>query len=499
MPTFPRIAWFSPVNPVPSGISDYTEELLPYLTAWAQVDLIVDDGVEPTNPHLVEHLEVVPVSRFEARRRRVAYDALVYHMGNSPAHAYVYEAIQRWPGILVLHDLVLHHFFLWYAFNRGRPELYLDALARRGEAGRRVAERMSRGQLLDAAFDHPLVELILPYARGVLAHSRYVLEAVAPLAPDLPRARVPMGVPPQPALDRSAARRALGVPEEALVVASFGHANPYKRLETALRAFRALVEDRPDARFWVVGSLSPHLDLRETVSRLGLDGRVRLWGHVPRPVYYAAMAAADLAVNLRHPSAGETSASLLRLLAAGLPTLVSDTAAFAELPRHVVAHVPVGPLEEPTLTALLRHLAAWSELRRALGAHARAFVAAEHTLEASAAAYARVLSAWTGIPFRRLREPLWSVEVEVGDPPPRPAEGAREGPWSSVLARVGDALAGWGVGEDEEGLLTPVARALAELGYGEEEEVDGDGLSSRPIAEKTPGLSERDRGPKERG
>ncbi len=39
---------------------------------------------------------------------------------------------------------------------------------------------------------------------------------------------------------------------------------------------------------------------------------------------------------LRHPTAGETSASLLRLLGAGRPTLVTATGSFAELPPTIV-------------------------------------------------------------------------------------------------------------------------------------------------------------------
>src|SRR5687768_12209095 len=108
----PRIAYCSPVNPAPSGISDYSEELLPYLGQYAEVTLFVEDGLRPTNPRLAQHLEVLPLRRLERELRRRRYAGLVYHLGNSPAHAGIWRAAQRLPGVIVLHELVLHHFML---------------------------------------------------------------------------------------------------------------------------------------------------------------------------------------------------------------------------------------------------------------------------------------------------------------------------------------------------------------------------------------------------
>src|SRR5687768_11472148 len=107
----PRIAWFTPLRPVESGISLYNEELLPILAAVWTVDVYVDD-YRPT--HLVEtgSLRVRPARDFRAAQRRFPYDAVVYQMGNSPAHAYMYETALEVPGILVLHDTLLHHLIM---------------------------------------------------------------------------------------------------------------------------------------------------------------------------------------------------------------------------------------------------------------------------------------------------------------------------------------------------------------------------------------------------
>ena len=77
-----KLAYFSPLNPQASGISDYSEDLLPYLAAHAEIDLFVD-GFRPSNPNIATqfrcfdyHREPSALDHF-ARRRRGRY-----HMGN---------------------------------------------------------------------------------------------------------------------------------------------------------------------------------------------------------------------------------------------------------------------------------------------------------------------------------------------------------------------------------------------------------------------------------
>src|SRR6185436_16388678 len=94
-----RIAYLSPLNPAPSGISDYSEELLPYLAQYADITLYMDAGLHPSNQTLARYLEVRPVGRLARDQRRRPYDAIVYHMGNSPLHAWIWDALQRVPGV----------------------------------------------------------------------------------------------------------------------------------------------------------------------------------------------------------------------------------------------------------------------------------------------------------------------------------------------------------------------------------------------------------------
>ncbi|MFN8515890.1 MAG: glycosyltransferase family 4 protein [Chloroflexia bacterium] len=329
---------------------------------------------------------------------------MIYQMGNSPAHAYMYDLALREPGILVLHDVVLHHLRLWMAVNKGRARRreYADDLARLyGTAGAELARAVLRGQTPATLFDYPLVEPVIDAARAVIVHNEASAERVRGLRPAARVCVVPMGVPLPQLPPRDEARERLGVTPEAFVVVSHGHVNPYKRLDVALRSFRRLLDERPDALFLIAGSVAPQLgtSLDRQIRYLGLGERVRRLGFVAPGTVDDLLAAADCCVNLRYPSAGETSASLLRIMGAGLPVLVSDAASFRELPDGCCAKIPVGPIEEALLAEYLIALARDEPLRASIGAAAREFVAERHSMERSAEGYLATLGEVLGRPL----------------------------------------------------------------------------------------------------
>lgn len=471
-----RIAYCSPVNPVESGISDYSEELLPYLGQYAEVVLFVERGLVPANLQVREHLTIRTLDELPDLQRKQPFDAVLYHMGNSPAHGTIYELLQRIPGVVVLHDWVLHHFKLWHAAER-RKDIgeYLREMQRRYGGhplgmGERVARKMSRGQLQDAAFQFPLVEDVIERAQGLIGHSRFVVEQARALRPSLAAAVVPMGVPLPPALPRDEARQQLGLPLDAPIWASFGHINPYKRMESALRAFRRFRTEYASARYILVGSVSPSYDLAALIRRLGLDDAVVVTGYAPRADFERYVAAADLCLNLRWPTAGETSASLLRLLGAGRPTLVSAVGAFVELPDDVCAQVDVDWSEAALILAYARLFQQQPAVAVQLGNNARAFVAREHTLQGAAQGYIRFLAdrfGWGEMP--RLRDVLWQVEDAEAAPIAAPAQAEPAGvaalpaPIATTIAEVGAAAAEIGVQETDEHLLGDVAATLGDL------------------------------------
>ncbi len=449
-----RIAYASPFNPVASGISDYSEELVPYLGCYVELTLYHDDGLRLSNLMLGKHCELRPLSRLERDQQRKPYDAIIYHMGNSAAHHAIWHTMQRVPGIVVMHEYVLHHFMLqYYATSLGAIERYRAEAARRyGPEGERIANLMMHGRFVEAAFELPFCEDVLNTAQGLIAHSHYVLARAAAIRPDLPMGLVPMGIPLPALINKAVARARRGLPSQAPILASFGHINPYKRLEAALRAVRQLRERYPTLQYMLVGSVSPNFQLQSLIERLGMQDYVYTTGFVDRAAFEDYVAATDICLNLRHPTAGESSASLLRLLGAARPTLVTSSGSFTELPADVAAQVDPDASEDELIQAYCILLLEQPHIAVALGLAARRFVEQKHSLDSSAAAYMRFLAQRYGwAEPTTLRPPLWN-------PAPAPAD------LLAALAPTPVQIQAVAASQSQSALVSTTAIAAAEIG-----------------------------------
>lgn len=442
-----RIAFCSPINPVASGISDYSEELLPYLGQYADITVYHDSSITPSNTQLLTHMSVRPLNQLIADQHRQPYDAIIYHMGNSAAHSEIYTIAQQLPGIVVLHDLVLHHFLLQYYANTIKDlDAYQHLVAHYyGAPGVDVATRTMRGVLDDTVFAMPLCQPILAHATAVISHSQYVADAVNGMLPQLPVYVVPMGVPILPQRDATALRYQLGFGDDAFVLASFGHVNPYKRTDQVLRALRTLRRAGVNAHYIVVGSISPSVPHKRMIMRTNTQDAVHITGYVSAAEFNAYVDVADVCINLRHPTAGETSASLLRLLAAGKTTLITASGSFREIPRDTAIHVPLDQHEGDFLAAALYLCYQHREFLIQVGQNARNYVQAHHTLAQSAATYTQVLCQHLGWqPLTPHRAVLWDVHAPAATPLPplRPQKITPDATRELVLTHHDTALAG---------------------------------------------------------
>lgn len=376
-----RLAYVSPFPPQPSGVSEYSAELVPYLAQGLDLTLVTD-GVTVTAPAL-RALPQMDLRTFAARARE--FDAALYHIGNAPLYANFYEMALRVPGLVVLHDLVLHHLRAWQTLERGDRAAYFAAL--RNAYGEDVAAQAQSNSAALDRFDFPLSEELAQHARGVIVHSEYAANLVRRAAPGVPVAHVPMGVALPPVISKDAARARLNLAADGFIISAFGQVHPHKRITVALEAFAELLPQHPNAQMLLIGSPSPNYDVRAIIASLGLGSAVRAVGYVEWEDYQNYIAASDVCLNLRYPTAGETSASLLRLLAAGRVTFVTRAGAYAELPGSVCVQIEPDAHEKRLLVEYLNYFAAHPAAAAALGARARAHVAANHTLARAAQGY----------------------------------------------------------------------------------------------------------------
>lgn len=458
-----KLAFFSPLNPVQSGISDYSEELLPYLAHYADIDLYIADYT-PTNKAISEKFAVYPANRFLKQAGR--YDNFLFHMGNSAAHSYIYKALQETEGrgTLVLHDFVLHHFLIGEYLNNGKAQEYIRQMGLRyGAAGENLAREVIKGRFAEALFHYPLNETAIEKAGSVLVHSEYARQLILKNYAEKPVGVARMGVPLPPAISKAEARARLDLPQDEFIIVSLGHLNPYKRLDSVLWAYRAFRRDYPQSRLVLVGSESPNYNVRAMIHALGLTANVQLTGYAAFETLEAYTAAADCCVNLRYPTAGETSASLLRIMGAGCPVFVSRTGAFEELPDDTCIKVDVDDIEEELLLEYLRLLAQRPELGAALGERARQHVATEARLTDAAHDYYLFLCKVRGITPSIEVQPAPEVATQVGASSPTPAKISSPIAPSKIsedaqLSELADALAEIGV-EESDPLLDEISQA----------------------------------------
>ncbi|HEX4520351.1 MAG TPA: glycosyltransferase family 4 protein [Gaiellaceae bacterium] len=365
-----KVAYFSPMPPSHSGIADYSALLLPALR---------------------ERIEEIAIA--EPGKRAPSADVALYQIGNSPdAHGWIVDALRKRPGVVVLHELVLHHLISGITLGRGNGRAYLDAMERDfGVTGRLIGLGVL-DNLLPLIWEtqperFPLTGTILDLATGIIVHSEYVERGAREAGYGGPVWRIPHPAWPETEV----------VPEPLSgepLIGCFGHLNINKRIPALLQAFSLLRKKKPGARLLLVGEATERFDLDRRLERLGIGGEALIREHrVSEERFESLMAACDVLVNLRSPTMGETSGSVIRGLALGKPMLVSDVGWFSELPDGVALKIPVDDYEVPTIAAALELAVSHAA---ELGSAAREYIRTGHDLDASADAYTKALEEAAG-------------------------------------------------------------------------------------------------------
>ena len=349
----------------------------------ASVDIFsFDDG--PTHP------TTVPVRKFKSsnaltEQTLAPYDVIFYNFGNHiPFHLEIFKTSRRFPGVAVIHDFVMHHFFVGYYLEVHRsPDDYLKALERHytkkiRDTAAAALKRTGPPYFWDsdAVVDCPLFEEVLIGAQGVIAHSEFLREKVARVFGG-PVRKIPLHYK----IDRSAptsSRRQLGIAEDSLLIITIGHANPNKRITSTLDALGQIRNSVGPFEFVIAGSCagSYRNEIDAAIRRNKLENVVKVAGEVSDEALRGYLAAADICVNLRYPAMEGASASAIEEMLFGKPIIVANVGFYAELPVDCVVKVEPNSPEE--LRGALKDLAANKQRRERLGRAALAFAQKEY-------------------------------------------------------------------------------------------------------------------------
>jgi glycosyltransferase involved in cell wall biosynthesis len=358
------VGFFAPLPPARTGVADYAEELLRALRKHGEVKI---DSTA---------------------------DTALYHIGNNQLHGAIYDQALAHPGVVVLHDAVLQHFFL----GRFTAQRYVDEfIFNYGEWTRSLAEDLWKHRARSAAdpryFAWPILKRIATTASAIIVHNPAAATIVQRHAPHARIIEIPhLFVKPETpsGVDALRFRAGLGLGSRTLLVGVFGHQRESKRLPVVLRALQRAWDSGADARLLVAGSFASS-DLQRSLAGQLSDPRILRVGYLPESDFWRYAAAVDLCINLRYPTAAETSGIAIRLMGIGKPVAFSDGAEIARFPENACLRVETGPVEEELLADYIAWLARDREAAEQIGRRAAAHISAHHALETVAKRYWEVL------------------------------------------------------------------------------------------------------------
>lgn len=393
----PRLAYVSPLQPAQSGISDYSAELLPELARHYIIDVVVEQQEPVADPWVVANATQRSLAWFEQHAGE--YDRILYHFGNSHFHQHMFGLLERHPGVVVLHDFFLGHIVAHMDQQGINPGIWVRTL-QRAHGWKALQQRYEAEDVEEVIWEYPCNLDVLQRGLGVICHSHYSRRLAAEWYGAgwgdnwalIPLLRVPTAES-----QRDAARGALGLGDDDLLVCSFGLLGSTKLNHRLLEAFQAspLVHNRR-CRLVFVGEV-PNSDYGEQIRQMlrvpQLRDRVHITGWADEDTYRRYLAATDVAVQLRTLSRGETSGTVLDCMNHGIATIVNANGSMADLPADAVHMLP-DDFETADLRQALERLWSNAPARHALGTRAAQYIRTHHNPRRCADQYAQAIEGY---------------------------------------------------------------------------------------------------------
>ena len=353
------VGWYAPLPGAKSGVADYAAVLEREL------------------------------SRRFALRRLAGGDVNVYQLGNNQLHAGIYAAALAKPGVVVIHDAVLQHFFLG---SLDRATYVEEFVYNYGEWNRGLAESLWERRAQAGAdaeyFRYPMLKRVCERARVVIVHNPAAAAIVRAHAPAVEVVEIPhffeMPAALPPDQEVLTWRESQGVGWGTCLFGVFGFLRESKRIPSVLRAWAQV----PGSALLLQGEFAPGS------APVKCEGVIRA-GYVPEREFWKLASAVDVCVNLRWPAAGETSGIAIRLMGLGKPCIVTAGAEVSRFPAGSCFPVDAGVAEGEMLAAAMGWLAESAVRRREMGRVAGEWMRREHSLGRVVEAYARVIQSFT--------------------------------------------------------------------------------------------------------
>jgi FkbM family methyltransferase len=374
----PKLAYCSPMPPDASGIAYYACNVLDDLALRYDITVVTTSG-STTEPGVASKFRVIGFSEFHSTLSE--YERIMYHIGNNASfHASMLLLLAHRRATLVLHDTFVGD-LLAYFMQQSSPQeperaLSLPDWLNHTDSAQKLAALLFDGYGLGALLVYrrlglaetfrrfPMLSGMLRHAGSVVVHSGHaeseirrfgseqfidrprLMRTMLPRVPERSLDGKPRGL--ADVVSRQLDRRSLGLRESDFLLVSLGYLRPGKCCQELLAGFAAFAREQMaiegesrastgQLRLVFVGAYSDLADpwstsFQASVESLCDEGvQVQVTGWVSDAAYRSWIGAADVAVQLRQDSRGESSGSALDAMAFGLPLVVNRHGSLAEL------------------------------------------------------------------------------------------------------------------------------------------------------------------------
>lgn len=388
----PRLAFVSPIPPARSGIADYSAELIPELAHYYRLALVVPDGFDASQlqPEILKYADdILSASEFAVEHKR--YNRILYHFGNSDHHTHMFGLLSDAPGTVVLHDFFLSGILSYWQNHLKADQVWARALY--NSHGFQALSVLRSGGIEEALWTYPSNRQVIEDADGVIVHSdssyrlarRWIGDRITDKFTVIPHLRAP-----EPNLDSKSARSRLGFNADDIVICSFGIMGPTKQNLAILDAWlRSDASEQANVHLVFVGQRDEGAygaNIDEVIAGSGKASRIRITGWTDTAEFRDYLRAADIAIQLRTLSRGETSGTILDCMNFGLPVIVNANGSMADLPDDCVIKLE-DEFALDSLIAAIDRLILDPEFREALGRRGRNLIETAHAPAHCAALY----------------------------------------------------------------------------------------------------------------
>ena len=385
-----KIAWLSPLPPQRSGIANYSYWLVKALKPHLDIDLYYDS--ELPDAELQNEFQIYPMSLFPERHD--SYDEVVYHLGNNSIyHKKIYQLAWRYPGTIVLHDYNLSAFMHYAFYLQADWQLYEQALVNsNGEPERKGLQGLVP-QLRRNVNGLPMSYAVVNKSRKVIVHHRWVKNQFSnnehiEVIPMFAKINV------FPNADQIAEfRKKFAIKDTHFLITCLGFVNRNKLPELQVRVVKKLLAQGIPVHLVFAGETSPEVRALQTEVEASEYGEyITFTGYLDETDYFSAVFASDVVINLRNPSMGEASLTLMHALAAARPAIISDLNQYQEFPDRVCWKLTHNENEADLLFEYLTVLLSNKSVRTAMSENAANYIKNGFALEKIVPHWLRTLS-----------------------------------------------------------------------------------------------------------